>query len=865
MENESAPARRVIERDGEEMNPPDRPETDMRAPQLLPPDQQAATQGPDSGNSRQAEPLGVPRGLGGGSPLRMPSVQLLGSPTARSPAARRQRLDTPGRAQATGARAAVDLLTAWEAATFQADRNPTPRDLFGLRTLNPLAAPPAGQPPATADEDLGAAGSQPSAADAAGRQVRRLVQINLCHQILHQHGLEGLLAAHAAGMLDLESTNLTSRLGSAPVGGRQLHEPSGPRFPTSLEERQVARPPSLPANEYPSSGAMERDGHPAPEAGFWRTAGVVAPPYPVEERQEYPALARQRESSDLHPAATGHLSWENMGIPFAPKRATQTVAHPAPAPGHWSQAAESDGLPQPGDAIVGGVLMSLGSRAPLTNIAAAVEQVIRGVGELLIRQLKTALSSPLGLSYAQWISERLTTKLHALLAPLTTYAATYDADIYTVSNMLATLLGGLELADCALSLLKPNHPQLGAAQRAWLLAAENEVTRDAICEADMMEAMWAKGYGPQLGCLWRLLERVDDTVRLLRSTLANAKFQSGWQESQAGGSRTQDNPRGGAMSGGQAAGMRSSIGNGPAGEEGRQGGGRRNDALAGRGRQGPAPWQAAFDAVRDELGRRNLPAELCPDNDTLFRTAKSLRPAICCNVALLGKQCPMGGPPGCKFVHDDLQRTVGRLVTELATKRQAGPNSSGNKRNLTAIGSSDCPERARKGMLGIDPSRIGSDEGSRGTEGEPETKTLTLELDGEDAGSWCDPEEDALLLFFKKVPVANNPQTEIALPAPPETDLPRAAEQLNRAWLGITAATLAETPDTQLMQEATFEQEVRSAARDPADFQPGLPRACSPLWRCYFELHNGTRSLTRNQRLLRVLGVTISLFGETLC
>ncbi|EFJ44810.1 hypothetical protein VOLCADRAFT_106266 [Volvox carteri f. nagariensis] len=318
----SAPARRVIERDGEEMDPPDRPETDMRAPQLLPPDQQAATQGPDSGNSRQAEPLGVPRGLGGGSPLRMPSVQLLGSPTARSPAARRQRLDTPGRAQATGARAAVDLLTAWEAATFQADRNPTPRDLFGLRTLNPLAAPPAGQPPATADEDLGAAGSQPSAADAAGRQVRRLVQINLCHQILHQHGLEGLLAAHAAGMLDLESTNLTSRLGNAPVGGRQLHEPSGPRFPTSLEERQVARPPSLPANEYPSSGATERDGHPAPEAGVWRTAGVVAPPYPVEERQEYPALARQRESSDLHPAATGHLSWENMGIPFAPKRAT---------------------------------------------------------------------------------------------------------------------------------------------------------------------------------------------------------------------------------------------------------------------------------------------------------------------------------------------------------------------------------------------------------------------------------------------------------------------------------------------------------------------------------------------------------------
>ncbi|EFJ45659.1 hypothetical protein VOLCADRAFT_105864 [Volvox carteri f. nagariensis] len=204
--------------------------------------------------------------------------------------------------------------------------------------------------------------------------------------------------------------------------------------------------------------------------------------------------------------------------------------------------------------------------------------------------------------------------------------------------MLATLLGGLELADCALSLLKPNHPQLGAAQRAWLLAAENEVTRDAICEADMTEAMWAKGYGPQLGCLWRLLERVDDT---------------------------------------------------------------------------------------------------------------------------------------------------------------------------TAIGSSDCPERARKGTLGIDPSRIGSDEGSRGTEGEPETKTLTLELDGEDAGTWCDPEEDALLLFFKKVPVANNPQTEIALPAPPETDLPRAAEQLNRAWLGITAATLAETPDTQLMQEATFEQEVR--------------------------------------------------------
>ncbi|EFJ49689.1 hypothetical protein VOLCADRAFT_89657 [Volvox carteri f. nagariensis] len=127
----------------------------------------------------------------------------------------------------------------------------------------------------------------------------------------------------------------------------------------------------------------------------------------------------------------------------------------------------------------------------------------------------------------------------------------------------------------------------------------------------------------------------------------------------------------------------------------------------------------------------------------------------------------------------------------------------------TAIGSSNWPEREQKGTLDPDPSRIGKGKRSHGVEDEPGTDPLTPWLDDQDAGTWCDPEEDALLMLFKKVPVTNTFPPDVALPAPPETDLLRAAEQLNRAWLGIIAATQAGPSGTPLTPEVTFEQEVR--------------------------------------------------------
>ncbi|EFJ47806.1 hypothetical protein VOLCADRAFT_91790 [Volvox carteri f. nagariensis] len=421
-----------------------------------------------------------------------------------------------------------------------------------------------------------------------------------------QHGLEGLLAAHAAGMLDLDGAFLAAKRGTAPLGRGQEPEPTGARFPTLLEGRQAARPPLLPVNGNPGSRVTEWDGHSNPEAGV-------------------PSDGKTTREQQLIPGGNRQPQLGQYGHTFTLKGAPHTVASPALGQGHRGQEAESGGLPQLGgklllgnvlfgpvesnacgvstrkiermpelwqlqppstelganpgrlaaqatavtverhhetllcantsmdgtththhlaDTIVGGVLMSLGARAPLTSVTSVVEAVIWGAAEPLIGDLTTALMGPVGLSYTQWVADRLTTKLQELLAPLTTYSATYDADVHTVSNRLATLLGGLEMADCVLGLLNPHHPQLDASQRAWLLAAESELTRSAICDASMTEEMWAKGFGPQLGCLWRLLERVDEMVKLLRPTLAAAKFHSGWQ---AHAPRIAPGPRAGSL------------------------------------------------------------------------------------------------------------------------------------------------------------------------------------------------------------------------------------------------------------------------------------------------------------------------------
>ncbi|EFJ50196.1 hypothetical protein VOLCADRAFT_89073 [Volvox carteri f. nagariensis] len=453
-------------------------------------------------------------------------------------------------------------------------------------------------------------------------------------KVVRDAWLEGLLVAHAAGILDLDGTFLAVKCGNAPLG------------------------------ESWSGMAT---------ATLRLVFGL--PPLPDWECQEYPAMARQRENSNSYPAATGNLSWDNMGILFTQKGAPHMVASPALVQGHRGQEAEPGSLPQPGGKLLlGNVLFG-----PVESDAHGVStRKIEMMPEL--RQLQPASTGLGGKRQHGWHytytppgGRYCGRRINVPRRP----SPVNECHVLMVSNRLATLLGRLEMADCTLGLLDLHHPQLDAPQHAWLLAAASELTRCTVCNACMTEEMWAKGFGPQLGCLWRLLERVEEMVKLLRPTHIIAQYHSGWQASNVGCTRTLDSPQGGAMGGVQAAGTRSRFSNGTGGGEGRQGGGRQNGTQAGRGRQGPAPWQAALDTVKDELRRCNHLAELCQDSDTMFWTAKSFRPAICCNVALLGRQCPYGGAPGCKLVHDNLQQTAGCLVTELAAKRQAGPRFGG--------------------------------------------------------------------------------------------------------------------------------------------------------------------------------------------
>ncbi|EFJ47244.1 hypothetical protein VOLCADRAFT_92305 [Volvox carteri f. nagariensis] len=610
-----------------------------------------------------------PRGLGGGTPLRVPSRQLPGSPAVRSPATRRQRLDTPGRAQATGESAAVVPLTGLgEMAAYPADRNLARRGLFGRATWTTSGEPAM----APTDEDGRTTGPQPWAAGASRRPAQGLSQLELCYQILSQHGLAGLLTAHAAGILDVDDDPHTVGRGSIAVGGWQGFEPRAVRGFTPHGGRQAARPTGPPADEDPGVGAAERGGHPTAAAAGWPHANLAAPPPSGSGHQLGPAIVGPLENSTQHAVvAAGALGLDSYGLQLAPMGDPHATAIPALSQGYPSQGAVPAGLPLPGgklllgnvlfgpveidacgrssrriermpelrhlqppatglggnpgrlaaqaaaamlqrhreqllqarpdtdgtththylaDAIVGAVLMSLGAAAPWTEIASAVEAVIWGAAEPLIHDLRTTLAGPLGLTYAERVADRLEGKVRELMKPLAAYSASYDADIDTVSHKLATLLGGLELVDCALELLAPHHMPPGTLQHAWLYAAESELNRSAVCSPSMTEEMWAKGFGPQLGCLWRLQECLGEVVKLLRTVLAAAKYENGLRVGESVGARISGSSRGGAAGGEQAAGARGRFGSGYGGGEGRHGGGRQVGAPAGRGKQGPAAW-----------------------------------------------------------------------------------------------------------------------------------------------------------------------------------------------------------------------------------------------------------------------------------
>ena len=131
-----------------------------------------------------------------------------------------------------------------------------------------------------------------------------------------------------------------------------------------------------------------------------------------------------------------------------------------------------------------------------------------------------------------------------------------------------------------------------------------------------------------------------------------------------------------------------------------------------------------------------------------------------------------------------------------------------------------------------------------GADGQP------LGGDGQDV-SWCDLAEDALLpLAAQPVAVVGIPILHSCLPPPPAADLQRAERQLERAWQALDPAAQAAAADASPMPEGTFTQQMHAAARNPADFQPGLLRACGSLWRHYFELQNGGRPMSSNQRQL---------------
>ena len=322
------------------------------------------------------------------------------------------------------------------------------------------------------------------------------------------------------------------------------------------------------------------------------------------------------------------------------------------------------------EAIVGAVLLTLGASAALTHIVNSVGRVLRAAAQPIVARLKTALGTPMGDAFAERVKKLLLDALGDQLRDIEQYAAEYDADLFTVSTKVAAFLGGRKLADLARGALAPEQRDLTAEQRQWLCGAGPNLRESTIMEARMSLAMWQQGFGPQLGCLLRLGERIEAAEALLAKTHMAAAYHAagGGGSSGARGARE---PRGGGAGGRSDGAGYNPAPRGAAGAGGDGGGG---GAGAEAARQ-PA-WRPALAAVQAELVKRQLPKTLCPDDRVLFRAAKTgLDPPSCVNHSLLGKRCTM---PGCRFAHETLAEAAGRIVDHLAAaagerRPQAGP------------------------------------------------------------------------------------------------------------------------------------------------------------------------------------------------
>ncbi|GLC36414.1 hypothetical protein PLESTM_000443900 [Pleodorina starrii] len=117
------------------------------------------------------------------------------------------------------------------------------------------------------------------------------------------------------------------------------------------------------------------------------------------------------------------------------------------------------------EAILGAVLLSLGSAAPLAHTADAAVQILRGAAQQILRKLKAAMGGIMGDAFTEGLAKHVMAHWDDVLGELRTYASNYEANLFTISSKLAATLGGTELAEKALRYLEQDTRGLTDAQR----------------------------------------------------------------------------------------------------------------------------------------------------------------------------------------------------------------------------------------------------------------------------------------------------------------------------------------------------------------------------------------------------------------
>ncbi|GLC77220.1 hypothetical protein PLESTF_001900300, partial [Pleodorina starrii] len=306
------------------------------------------------------------------------------------------------------------------------------------------------------------------------------------------------------------------------------------------------------------------------------------------------------------------------------------------------------------EAIVGGVVLTLGAAAALTTVTQAVLSVLKAAAIQQADRLKTALGGPLGDQFAERVLAVVRTELKPQLEEISDYAATYGASVRTVAQKVAAFLGGIHLAEKVLHALRPGQPDLSREQDNWLSAAAGLIRKGQIFDKPMTLAMWKEGFGPQLGCLQRIADALEEAERLLNKHHLAAAYNAGGSGGGRGvGAHRQQAPRGGPNGGG----------------------GSQQGASAGGG-GGAAPratqTQAALAALQRELAQRNLPLALCPDERAFFRLVRGKLKRFCVNKSLLGKECSV---TPCHYTHDtpdELAARLAKLLEDEHPRQQAG-------------------------------------------------------------------------------------------------------------------------------------------------------------------------------------------------